>query len=55
MNQAYDARFDPPVPVLEVRMAAPASDPGQPSLIAVLDTGADGTLVPTSHLDSSFR
>ena len=50
MNQAYDSSFNPPVPVLDVRLAGPGEMPGKQSLSAVVDTGADGTLVPTNYL-----
>jgi predicted aspartyl protease len=42
---AYDAAFDPPAPVVPMRVARPGSDGGAlvPGLI---DTGADCTLIP---------
>jgi predicted aspartyl protease len=35
-----------------VSLAGPGQAPGTPQLVAVIDTGADGTLVPTSFLEA---
>jgi predicted aspartyl protease len=43
----YDGRFDPPAPVLPLRVAAPGSQEAL-LLLALVDTGADCTLVPRS-------
>ena len=42
---AYDAGFDPPAPVLPMRLAAPGSEVAV-LLGALVDTGADCTLIP---------
>jgi len=44
---AYDRTFDPPAPVLLVRMAPPDGSLGV-MVPMLLDTGADCTLVPTA-------
>jgi predicted aspartyl protease len=51
MSQEYDPAFDPPAPVLSIRIAAPGETPQALSVFGVVDTGADGTLIPTSLLE----
>lgn len=51
VNQAYDSRYDPALPVLAIRLSAPGEAPRGELLTAIVDTGADGTLVPTSYLE----
>jgi hypothetical protein len=41
----------PPMPVLEIRLGYPGGDLPQGPLTTIIDTGADGTLVPQSLLD----
>lgn len=41
----YDSVRDPPAPVLPVRLAPPGEEPSY-SLIALVDTGADTTVIP---------
>jgi predicted aspartyl protease len=50
MKTPYSQKYFPPAPVLMVSVAVPAGSPfkAQPALI---DTGADGTFVPTSLLE----
>lgn len=43
----YDASFDPPAPVVPVRISRPTGDEAV-MLPMLVDTGADGTLVPAS-------
>jgi predicted aspartyl protease len=51
MKTVYSHDYAPPAPVLEVGLAAP-SEPAQVGpLVALIDTGADGTFVPTSLLE----
>ena len=46
----YDNRYDPSAPVIEVTVyAAGATEQGQ-SLVALLDSGADATLIPIEML-----
>ena len=44
---SYDAAFDPPAPVVALRVGAPGS-PASVVLSALVDTGADGTVVPAA-------
>ncbi|HEX2690652.1 MAG TPA: aspartyl protease family protein [Kofleriaceae bacterium] len=44
---AYDASFDPPAPMVPVRISAPAGEDAV-MLPMLVDTGADCTLVPAS-------
>lgn len=50
MNEyPYDATYDPPIPVCGVNLIAPST--GQSiELTAIVDTGADGTIVPLHYL-----
>ena len=41
----YSAHYEPPAPILMLRLAAPSSGAGV-ALIGLVDTGADMTLVP---------
>ncbi len=45
----YDATYDPPIPVCDVTLLAPSTD-HRTSLTAILDTGADSTIIPVQHL-----
>jgi predicted aspartyl protease len=45
----YDAKYDPPLPVCDIVLIVPATDLRVP-LTAVVDTGADGTIVPVDYL-----
>ena len=49
MKQRYSRNYYPPSPVLEVRLAVPNGERVGP-LPALVDTGADGTLVPLEYL-----
>jgi predicted aspartyl protease len=51
MKQAYDSRFAPPLPVLNIRISAPFEQPDTQTLSAIVDTGADGTLIPSVYLE----
>jgi predicted aspartyl protease len=39
------------MPTAEIRIGRPAETLASPPLMAILDTGADGTIVPRRHLD----
>jgi hypothetical protein len=43
----YDSTYNPPAPVLSVVIGAPDAGPGLGPFSALVDTGADGTFVPT--------
>lgn len=53
MNVPYDTGYTPPAPILEIRLAAPGEAPQVGPLPAVVDTGSDGTLVPTEYLEQA--
>ena len=45
----YDVTYDPPIPVCNVALSTPST--GQRvELTAIVDTGADGTIVPVRYL-----
>lgn len=45
----YDTAYDPPIPACSVVLTGPSND-RRVTLAAVLDTGADGTIVPVRYL-----
>lgn len=56
MNFSYDKSYDPPAPMVQVRLFAPASRVGQfeqewLELSALLDSGADITVVPAGAVE----
>jgi predicted aspartyl protease len=51
MSTPYDTAYIPPAPVLNIRLAAPGEPPQVRPLSAVVDTGSDGTLIPTHYLE----
>lgn len=51
IKQAYSSKFYPPAPVCQVRLAFPDQSPRIGPLAALMDTGADGTFVPTDYLE----
>lgn len=51
MKQAYMAEYYPPMPVLSMRLGYPAETLLSERFPAIIDTGADITLVPLSLLD----
>ena len=50
MKHPYDSAYMPPVPILPVQLITPEWDIQTDLLLAIIDTGADGTLVPIEHL-----
>jgi predicted aspartyl protease len=48
----YDDTYSPPVPVCQVSFSVARTGRSVGPLGAILDTGADGTLVPQRHLDA---
>lgn len=50
MIQAYDPRFLPPMPVVEIWLALPDSNDWHGPFSAIVDAGADFTIVPQSVL-----
>jgi hypothetical protein len=53
MKQDYDSRFDPPPPILAIRLSAAAEVSRGALLTAIVDTGADGTLIPSAYLEEA--
>ena len=50
MRQRYNNDYSPPAPVLQVRFITPEWGLHTEPLQALVDTGADGTLVPVEYL-----
>ena len=50
---AYDKRYSPAAPIFEIRLAAPGEQPKNEALIALIDTGSDGTLIPEQYLEAA--
>mgnify|MGYP001820163023 FL=1 len=48
----YDGSYSPPVPVCQVSFSVARTGQSIGPLSAILDTGADGTLVPQRYLDA---
>jgi len=51
MTHPYDDIYHPPMPALEIQLGYPGETPSLDHLTAIVDTGADGTLVPQSLID----
>jgi predicted aspartyl protease len=51
MNYPYLADYYPSIPVLEIQLGYPAEALVLGPLVAIVDTGADGTLIPQTFLD----
>lgn len=52
MKTPYSHTYFPPAPILSVSLAAPEERPHLGPYPALIDTGADGTFVPTSFLET---
>lgn len=53
-SQAYERRsYDPPMPVLDIGVSRPGSDTPSATIEALVDTGADGTLLPLDVLEQT--
>jgi len=48
---SYSNIYFPPAPVFQVKIAVPGESPQGSSQTALIDTGADGTFVPTKILE----
>lgn len=51
MSTPYDSFYTPPMPVLHLRLSAPGEAPDDTLLSAIVDTGADATLIPIVYLE----
>ncbi len=49
----YSTEYLPAAPVMEIRLGAPGMEPSSGFLEALVDTGADATIVPIAHFDKS--
>ncbi|MFQ6100084.1 MAG: hypothetical protein ACE5OS_02460 [Anaerolineae bacterium] len=50
MGYPYDHSYSPPIPTLEIALRLSGNDASVGPLRAIVDSGADATLIPTSHL-----
>lgn len=50
MSYPYSQRYSPPIPAIEIALSIPESDAFIGPLFAVLDTGADASIVPQEYL-----
>ena len=48
----YSHDYFPPAPVVRIRLGYPGENLTVGPLMALIDTGADGTLIPLTHLDA---
>lgn len=48
----YSRKYHPPAPVVPVKIAIPDEAPRQETFPALVDTGADGTFIPSSVLEN---
>lgn len=46
----YSSEYSPAAPVVEIRLGAPGTSPRLGPLEALVDTGADSTLIPIEYL-----
>jgi predicted aspartyl protease len=52
MSIPYDSNYAPPAPILKFRLAAPGDTPQGDPLTGIVDTGSDGTLIPSRYLEA---
>ena len=52
MSIPYDSNYAPPAPVLKFRLAVPGDTPQGDPLTGIVDTGSDGTLIPSRYLEA---
>ena len=50
MKLAYRTDYQPPIPVLSVRLYSPVTDRHSGPMLAILDTGSDASIVPWRYL-----
>ncbi len=51
MKSPFSREYFPPAPVISVEITAPGESPSKVQYTALIDTGADGTFVPTRLLE----
>jgi predicted aspartyl protease len=49
----YDSSYDPAMPILSIGLGPSGEDAVRLELVAVVDTGADVTMIPTAILDDA--
>jgi predicted aspartyl protease len=52
MKFPYNNVSQPPIPMIEISLSLPGGDHKTDTLYAILDTGADGSLVPQSYIET---
>lgn len=52
MKSRYDPSYPPPAPILEISLGAPGGSLCVGPLKGLMDTGADGSIVPLVHLEA---
>jgi predicted aspartyl protease len=52
MTFPYDRDYSPPAPALPIELAYPGESPRVGPVRAFVDTGADGSFIPTSYLET---
>lgn len=50
MSFPFDQTYTPPIPVIAIRLSTPEWDLSTESVQALIDTGADGTVIPMRYL-----
>ena len=50
MTFPFDQTYTPPAPVINIRLSTPEWDLSTESVQALIDTGADGTVIPMRYL-----
>jgi len=50
MNFTFDSDYFPPIPVIEIYLSLPDQSTKVGPLVGIIDTGADGTIIPTQYL-----
>lgn len=48
MRQTYSWRYHPPMPIIEIRLRVPAERKWHGYMLAIVDSGADFTIVPAA-------
>ncbi len=50
MTYPYNLTYDPPIPSLQIHLSVPDRDTTLGPLAGIVDTGADGTMIPLTYL-----
>ncbi len=49
---SYSSTYFPPAPILHIRLATPGESAKIGPISAIIDTGSDGTLIPSRYLEN---